>query len=187
MTDGMIRISARGAATKDDLVQMLSGRLHALARAHALVRRGFSEAVSAQYDSDLVELIGTIVRPHQELAGDATHRFSINGPSIRCGEHAMNGIALIFHELTTNAAKYGALNYDEGRVNVNWRQEDGNLVLRWVERGGAPLDAPPAASGFGSTLVQNTVVRQFGGVLDWEWQPLGLTVTITLPVESLSN
>jgi len=187
MTDGMIRISARGAATKDDLVQTLSGRLHALARAHALVRRGFSEAGSAQYDSDLVELIGTIVRPHEELAGDATHRFSINGPSIRCGEHAMNGIALIFHELTTNAAKYGALNYDEGRVNVNWRQEDGNLVLRWVERGGPPLDAPPAASGFGSTLVQNTVVRQFGGVLDWEWQPPGLTVTITLPVESLSN
>ena len=66
----------------------------------------------------------------------------------------MNGIALIFHELTTNAAKYGALNYDEGRVNVNWRQEDGNLVLRWVERGGPPLEAPPAASGFGSTLVQ---------------------------------
>src|SRR5277367_3901323 len=124
MTDGMIRISARGAATKEDLVQTLSGRLHALARAHALVRRGFSEAGSAQYDSDLVELIGTIVRPHEELAGDATHRFSINGPSIRCGEHAMNGIALIFHELTTNAAKYGALNYDEGRVNVNWRQED---------------------------------------------------------------
>jgi two-component sensor histidine kinase len=111
----------------------------------------------------------------------------IDGPSIRCGEHAMNGIALIFHELTTNAAKYGALRCDEGRVNVNWRREGGNLVLWWVERGGPPLDAPPAANGFGTTLVQNTVVRQFSGVLECKWHRQGLAVTITLPVESLSN
>ena len=82
----------------------------------------------------------------------------------------MNGIALIFHELTTNAAKYGALRCDEGRVDVNWRREDGTPVLRWVERGGPPLDAPPAAKGFGATLVQNTVVRQFSGVLESEWR-----------------
>ena len=94
------------------------------------MRRGFSEAGSPPYDLELAEPIRTIVRPHEDLAGDATYRVLIDRPSIRCGEHAMNGIALIFHELTTNAAKYGALRCDEGRVDVNWRREDGNLVLR---------------------------------------------------------
>jgi two-component sensor histidine kinase len=72
------------------------------------VLRGFSDAGSAPYDLELDELIRTIVRPHEDLADDATYRVLIDGPSIRCGEHAMNGMALIFHELTTNAAKHGA-------------------------------------------------------------------------------
>jgi hypothetical protein len=54
-------------------------------------------------------------------------------------------------------------------------------VLRWVERGGPPLDAPPVAKGFGITLLQNTVIRPFSGVLECEWRRQGLAVTITLP------
>ncbi len=187
MTDGMIRISARAAATKDELAQALSGRLHALARAHGLVRRSFSDIGSPPHGSELAELIRTIVRPHEGSADDAAGRFSIEGPAIRCGDHAMNGIALIFHELTTNAAKYGALSLDEGRVDVSWRQEEGQLAMRWVERRGPPVEAPPATKGFGGTLVQNTVVRQFKGTLDYEWRREGLTVTISLPIESLST
>lgn len=186
MTDGLIRISARDSATKDEMVEVLSGRLHALASAHALVRRNFSDVGPVPHASDIGALILAIVRPHEHPRGDGT-RISVEGPSIQCGDHAMNGIALVIHELTTNAAKYGALTVDEGRVRVSWWEEEGKLVLRWLERGGPRIEVPPSASGFGSTLVQNMVGRQFRGTLDCDWQREGLAVTITIPVENLST
>jgi two-component sensor histidine kinase len=131
-------------------------------------------------------LVRAIIQPHESSAGNGASRFFIEGPSIRCGDNAVNGVALVVHELATNAAKYGALNVDEGRVDVNWQQRDGTLVLRWVERGGPPIEAPPATKGFGSKLTQTTIVRQFGGTLDYEWLPKGLAVTITVPVDSLA-
>jgi two-component sensor histidine kinase len=182
MIDAMIRVSEKGAATKEEMAKVLSGRLHALARAHALVRRSFSENEVSPRASDLGALIRTIVSPHEAFSTDTTPRFSIDGPSIPCGEHAANGIALVFHELTTNAAKYGALTIDEGRVDVSWRQENDDLILRWIEHGGPPIEAPPTTNGFGSTLAQSTIVRQFGGTLDCDWRHAGLAVTIAVPV-----
>jgi two-component sensor histidine kinase len=186
MTDGLIRFSAKGAASKDEMVRVLSGRLHALASAHALVRRGFSNTGSDPRASDLGTLISTIVRPH-ESADDVGSRVSIDGPPIACGDRAINGLALVLHELATNAAKYGALKGDGGHIDVSWREEEGKLVLRWDERGGPRIEAPPATKGFGSALVQNTVVRQFGGTLDHDWRHSGMAVTMTMPVESLST
>jgi two-component sensor histidine kinase len=186
MIDAMIRVSEKGTATKDEMAKVLSGRLHALARAHALVRRSFSEAIGISPNaSDLGALIRAIVLPHEFFATDTRSRFSINGPLVLCGEHVANGIALVVHELTTNAAKYGALAVDEGRVDVSWREESDNLILRWVEQDGPPIEAPPTTSGFGSTLAQSTIVRQFGGTLDCDWQRAGLAVTITVPVERI--
>jgi two-component sensor histidine kinase len=185
VTDGMIRISAKSVATKDEMVQVLSGRLHALARADALVRRQFTESGIGPQGSDLATLVRTILEPH-DRADNATSRFSVEGPSIQCGDHARIGVALLFHEMATNAAKYGALFRDDGHIDVSWFENDGNLVVRWVERGGPPVEMQPETSGFGSTLVQNTI-RQFSGALDYEWQRKGLTVTITLPIESLAT
>jgi two-component sensor histidine kinase len=187
MTDGMIRISARGATTKDEMAHALSGRLHALASAHALVHRNFGEVGGITRASELGELIRKIVRPHEGAAADTTPRFSFDGPAMDCGDHAMNGIALVFHELATNAAKYGALKGEEGHVDIGWQQEGGTLVLRWIERGDPLIGEPPAHSGFGSTLAQTTIKRQFGGTLDFDWQSNGLAVTITVPAESLLN
>ena len=149
--------------------------------------RTFIEAEPASRASDLGALIRTIIRPHEGLVDGAASRFSIQGPSIQCGDHAANGIALIVHELATNAAKYGALKVNDGRVEVSWRQDEMNAVLHWVERGGPRIEAPPANNGFGSVLAQSTVVRQFAGTLDSEWQHQGLTVTVTLPLARLST
>ncbi len=186
ITDSMIRISAREATTKQELADMLSGRLHALAGAHALVRRSFSGSDQTPSESDLSELIRAIVRPHERIAAGGRARFSIEGPALQCGERATNGIALVIHELATNAVKYGALSGDEGHVVIGWRHDGGNLVLRWVERGGPLIAAPPAADGFGNTLMHTMVVRQLGGMLDYGWQRAGLAVTITLPVDRLA-
>jgi len=185
VTEGMIRISAKGAASKDAFAENLSDRLHAFARAHALVRASFSPNSSTPQGSELADMIRTIVAPHEAANADRG-RFSIEGPPIHCGEHASTSMALIFHELATNAVKYGALRREEGHIGIVWRHEDGNLTLRWTERGGPPIELPPETLNFGSTLVQNTVIRRFNGRLDYEWPREGMTATITMPIEGLS-
>lgn len=108
MADGMIRVSARNAATPAAMAQALSGRLHALANAHALVRRKISDIGSEPPATDLHDLIQAIVKAHEPSEDELPSPFAIAGPAIACGDHATNGIALLIHELTTNAAKYGA-------------------------------------------------------------------------------
>jgi two-component sensor histidine kinase len=186
MVGGMIHISARTSATKEEMAKMLSGRVIALSNAHALVRRSFAIAGPEQSAPDLAALIRVIVQPHDNLADAHASRFMIEGPPVQCGEHATNGIALVFHELATNATKYGALTLEKGRINVSWRRDEENLILHWVERGGPDIDTPPTTSGFGSTLAHATIVRQFGGTLSYEWQRTGLDVAITLPIDRLS-
>ena len=123
MIGGMIHFSARASTTKEEMAKMLSGRVIALSNAHALVRRSFSVAGSELKAPDLATLIRAIVQPHDNPSDAGASRFLIEGPSIQCGEHATNGIALVIHELATNAAKYGALTTDTGSVNVTWRRD----------------------------------------------------------------
>jgi two-component sensor histidine kinase len=187
VTDGMIRVSAKTATTKDELALALSGRLHALARADALVRRNVGNAASPSRVSELGALTRTILAPHQ--VGEDAHasRFTIEGPALDCGERATNGLALVLHELATNAVKYGALHVEDGHVDIGWRKTDKIFTLRWVERGGPPIETAPAADGFGSVLAKMMVVQQLGGTLDYDWAGSGLSFTITLPVKSLST
>jgi two-component sensor histidine kinase len=185
MTDGMIRYSAKTAATTAEMSALLSGRLHALANAHALVRREFGEIGSVEAASDLKTLIQKIASPHENAAGEGAPRFSIAGPPIRCGERATNGIALIFHELATNAAKYGSLKAEEGRVAVEWRREDDQLIFNWVERHGPPIAAPDRDDGFGGQLLRR-MVAQFGGTISYDWQHAGLAAKITFPFDAIA-
>jgi two-component sensor histidine kinase len=187
MIDALIRISGKGVTSADEMTKLLSGRLQALSSAHALVRRSFSPVGQLPHSSDLKALIRAIVAPHERPDADGASRFSVSGPTIECGEHATNGIALIFHELTTNAAKYGALTADKGAVDVSWWRQDDMLVMHWLECGGPQIEAAPAKSGFGSALAQATIVRQFGGTLDCDWRRSGLAVTVTLPIERLAT
>jgi two-component sensor histidine kinase len=180
ITDGMIRVSARAASTPAEMSELLSGRLHALSAAHGLVRRSVDDE-ARQEGAELDQLLQTILRPH-----GTRDRFEISGPPLRLGDRATNGIALVFHELATNAAKYGALALEAGTVGVSWQRKSGHLILRWQERNGPRIEAPPLKKGFGSTLSQNTVVGQFGGTLDYDWQPDGLSVAIKVPFANLS-
>jgi two-component sensor histidine kinase len=187
MTDGLLRMTARNTETKEEMSQVLSGRLHALASAHALVRSGFRALVPAPDGADLASLIRTIVEAHDAFDGNMASRFSLDGPLVPCHEHAINNVALTFHELATNAAKYGALTSDTGHVDVSWQLEGDNLVVSWSERGGPEIEGPPTVRGFGSRLVENTVTRQYGGTLDYDWRREGLRVKITVPAECLAG
>ncbi|HEY6622075.1 MAG TPA: HWE histidine kinase domain-containing protein [Steroidobacteraceae bacterium] len=184
ISDGLIHVSAKAASTPAEMSEILSGRMRALAAAHSLVRRSFDAQAVAE-GADFNELVHKILLPHERSA--PASRFVVEGPRIRLGDRAASGIALVLHELATNSAKYGALNGDDGSVAVKWREADDSLILDWTERGGRVLAGPPVKTGFGTKLSQSTVVGQFGGSLSYDWNPAGLSVTMSMPTAKLSH
>jgi two-component sensor histidine kinase len=192
VADGLIRSSARTAQSVPELVKMLSGRVHALAAAHSVVKRRVRDLDSGHEQIELADLVSAITEAHETLGGadrdrpGGGQRFTITGPSVGCGDHAANSFALVIHELTTNAAKYGALSVPSGRVSIDWQLADSRMVLRWTERGGPLVTSPPERAGFGSTLIRRTIEGQFNGGVEQDWRPEGLTVTLTAPLERLA-
>jgi two-component sensor histidine kinase len=181
VTAGMVRFSEKSASTPAEMSQILIGRLQALAEANAMVRRSFSERTTPA-TANLADLAGKIMRPHAPR--DRQH-FVAQGPDIQLGEHATNGLALVLHELATNAVKYGALKLEDGTVELSWRKSGEHIVLEWRERGGPPIVTPPKSSGFGTRLTQSTVSGQFAGELAYDWKPEGLAVTMKLRAATL--
>jgi CheY-like chemotaxis protein len=101
-------------------------------------------------------------------------RFKFDGPTIGLSQHAFSVFALLFHEMTTNAAKFGALSASEGLLEITWELlESGDCLIRWVETGG-PTVAPPSRKGFGTTLIDRIVVSDLGGNADLHYMPTGL-------------
>ena len=89
-------------------------------------------------------------------------------------------LAVIVHELATNAAKYGALSSRGGKVRMTWLQSsEGQLAICWREFGG-PLVAPPTRNGFGSRVMK-TLIEQTGGTIAFHWREDGLCCNITIP------
>ncbi len=185
IVDAMIHMSKRSATSAADMAETLSGRLHALATAHALVRRNFNTGAGEplQSTASLKGLILAILKPYEMADAD---RFVIEGRDIHLGDQATTGLALVLHELATNAAKYGALARDRGSVSVDWRQEGETLALQWRESGGPAIVAAPARQGFGSKLARDTIQRQLGGTLSLDWKAQGLAADFVLPLAKLA-
>ena len=93
-------------------------------------------------------------------------------------------MAMLLHELATNAVRHGALSVPEGRVSLTWEfdAKDGRLQLLWTESGGPPIPAPPVRRGFGSRLITQLVERQLGGELQSDWQMKGLRISLAFSV-----
>ena len=132
--------------------------------------------------TDLQTLLRAIVDPHEAPAGQKS-RLSLQGPAVLIGSHATNGIALVAHELATNAIKYGALREAVGTVGVDWKVDGKDLRLRWIERGGVRVEGPPASTGFGTQLVRQTITGSLGGAIHYDWKTEGLDVEICFPLE----
>ena len=105
-------------------------------------------------------------------------QFALDGEDVECPASAAISLALIVHELTTNASKYGALSAAGGSVDVSWRCDGDRLRLGWVEHGGPP-PKPPTRSGFGTKLLRRSV-RQFDGTVDMHYAPSGLELQLSL-------
>jgi two-component sensor histidine kinase len=184
IASSLVRLTARNSDTKEEMAERLLGRFDALATAHGLVRRSFLPDREDAKVQDFGTLLRAITLPH-ERPSPLEPRFTFSGPSIDLGDHALNGVALIINELTTNAVKYGPLAGECGQIAVKWYTDGNSLVVRWLERGGPKIANPPESLGFGSKLLRGTVAR-LGGKLEHDWGSDGLSVRIALPLASLS-
>jgi len=163
-------VSLTRAATKEEFIVAVVGRVAALGRAHSLLAQNRWEG------GDLAKICA------DETAG--CHRedqVQILGPRVVLSPSAVQPVGLLIHELATNAVKHGALSVDPGRVEISWTiLPDGDLELRWKESGGPSVEEPTTA-GFGSTLVKQFTTRQLGGTLDIHWPTSGMQLIATLP------
>jgi two-component sensor histidine kinase len=175
--DAMMRAASRRLDSPGALADNISGRLRALAMAHSLVTPSELD-VTTSSNVDLGELLRTILQPYESAS-------ALEGPPIALGPRAANNLALVFHELATNAAKYGALCEGCGRVTAAWQISGDALRLRWQEHDGPLVAGEPAQLGFGSLLTQRSV-GTLGGSMIYHWQEAGLIVEMTLPLEHLS-
>jgi two-component sensor histidine kinase/ActR/RegA family two-component response regulator len=152
--------------------EAVEGRVNSMARAHSLL--------SATRWSGA--LLGDLVT--QELVAFSTcGRVDAKGPMLAIRPEATQAVALVLHELATNAAKYGALAEAAGRLTVTWSIGRGplKLTLVWREEGGPPIAGPPGCHGFGMVLIEQVVGGQLSGRLDLDWRRDGLCCTMTFP------
>jgi PAS domain S-box-containing protein len=185
IASGLVSMTARSAMNTNDMAEALRGRLAALARAHELVRPVLGPGVQRADPISIRELVSAIMDPY--AFGNDKGRISLIGPKVEVGPNTTTSLALVFHELATNAAKYGALSHPEGRLRIEWAVKDGEAHLHWTEQGGPTLAEPPDFEGFGSLLARKSIAGQLGGTLRYEWKPKGLRVHMDLPRERLSQ
>lgn len=165
----------RGAADPE-LAKAFEGRIVALSKTHDLLGGA---------DWDVVGLGDVIERMLQPfgLRDQQAPRFTIIGEDVRLQPQAALTLAMVFHELATNAAKYGALATDAGRVSVDWTLEPGpggdKVLLRWQESGGPPV-VPPTRQGFGSWLIQRGLAQELGAEVHLDYAPAGMSCRIVL-------
>lgn len=182
LVQSMVRLSAKGAKSAGALADVLSGRLVAMAAAHGLVRR---EKVTG-VETTLASILAAILKPYA-LGTPQSARIELIGPSVSCGEVAASGLALIAHELATNAAKYGALASEAGRLTIEWEVGDETLTVNWRETGCSLVGEQPPAVGFGTNLIDRTTKVQLGGSFERQWLAQGVVCTLTVPLHSLRN
>ena len=166
-----------GSGSMDEFVAALDGRIKSMADAHALLSRSRWQGVSL---TDLVR---------QELAPYATvGNTTVEGPDVVLTTEATQTVAMVLHELATNAAKYGALSTPQGRVSVHWDRRStasarATLRLEWHEQGG-PAVAAPAQTGYGTSVIRELIPYELGGTAELEFAADGVCCTIEITVDS---
>ena len=171
---GLIRLSARGAENKQQMVEALESRLAALGRTHNIAMRDDSKTVS----------IAEILEAERSAVPSLKERIVVEvDPNIGTVPSLADSITLVFHELTTNAVKYGALSNDTGRVHITSETApEGEVELIWREEGGPPVEEPQQ-TGFGSQLIRGALSSQ--ARVELTFPVTGATCRITIPARAI--
>ncbi|QIG79226.1 HWE histidine kinase domain-containing protein [Stakelama tenebrarum] len=173
---GLVRQSRDPGVDTASYMELLEGRIEALARAHdQITQDNWSPAPLARIiDTEAAAYLGT-------RAG----RIDLDGPMVMLRPQAFTTLALVLHELMTNSAKYGALS-DSGTIRVTWNLDDeGDLRIQWRERGG-PAVQPPTRQGFGSTIIQRSIPYDLGGLAEVRYPVTGLEADFCIPAKQVA-
>jgi PAS domain S-box-containing protein len=177
----LVRVAAIVTETRersqslDDFVETLGGRFQSLAAAHSLLSQGRWQGVG------IADLIRDQLAPY--ATGTNT---SIDGPKVALSAATTQALAMVVHELATNAVKFGALSRPGGQVSVSWAAPAGgdgaaDLTVVWRETGGPPV-TKPTQSGFGTSLIGELISHQLGGAVELAFDPGGVCCRMKLPL-----
>lgn len=175
VVNSIVSLSAKGDPAAMSFGEALQGRLHALGRTHQILGEPSGGVV------ELGELIASELSPYRDA--DSANVI-LSGPRVVLPFRVSVSLALVLHELTTNAVKYGGLSTAAGKVSIRWELVDSNvedssqrLIMKWVESGGPPV-VPPRQRGFGTTLIQ----RSLGSGVTFVYNPAGLEARLDIPL-----
>ncbi|MDN3718233.1 sensor histidine kinase [Roseibium salinum] len=172
----MARQTAAGSDTIEEFSQSFVARLQAMANAQDLL-------VSSRWnEADLEEHISIELR---QVFGEKLEQAKLSGPPVKLNEERAQALGLTFHELATNALKYGGMSEKSGDLSVTWRLEgEGQhrmLVLDWNENAGGDV-RPPEGEGFGTKLMDANIRGRLGGTIERRYDNDGLKVNIRIPM-----
>ena len=149
------------------------GRINSLAKSYSLVSR------KQWGDVSLRDIIDNELQAYRQ---GASRNVDLVGADITFDSARALGLGLVFHELVTNAAKYGALSTATGHLNVTWTRDEGRLIISWLESVGTAVSAP-SRRGFGMELIDRQLASSFQGQAHFDYGSGGLAVRIIIPLE----
>jgi PAS domain S-box-containing protein len=171
----VVRHTQRRSGTTDEFVKAVHGRIQSIAAAHALMSQSRWSGVS------LTNLIRHQLAPYATETNTA-----IDGPDVALSSGQTQGVAMVIHELATNAAKHGALSTPDGRVSVSWGRTATDaaaiLTITWREHGSPPI-AAPVRSGYGLSLIRDLIPHELGGTVDLTFPLDGACCKIEIPLD----
>ena len=179
---GLINLTKRVAGGPRPELAELGQRVAALGRAHEFARPHSEQSAPRAETGTLHGLINQILEPYAFSQFD---RIVISGDDVAIDDRGVTPVALVLHELATNAAKYGALVAEEGQVRIAIMRDGDDLTIDWTERNGPYLSGAPTTTGFGTKLADLSVERQLGGTIERTWNSNGLEVRIGLQCSRL--
>lgn len=168
----LVMQTLRNTERSIDARALLDARLAALSRAHDLL------TAQSWKSAGLSELVRRGLEPFSVVDG----RVIVAGPDVRLTPRQAVALSIALHELATNAAKYGALSNEHGRVNVEWGVDEAGLKLTWRETGGPPV-SPPTRTGFGTRLIERSLAHDLGGAAQIRYLESGAVAEISAPLE----
>jgi len=173
----MARQTAARTDNTEEFVESFSARLQAMAASHDLL------VSQSWYGADLRELIMTHLG---QSIDPGSSQIEVRGDTRSVTAEAAQNLGLALHELTTNAAKYGALSVTDGKLTVAWEQVGENIRLTWIETGG-PEVVPPKRNGFGRMLLERLVGPSLDGEVTIEFPQEGVRCVIEFPSKHLAG
>lgn len=175
VVSAIVSQTLKTSSSPEDFAAYVGSRIGAIAKAHSLLTD------AGRGEMSLHAVIETELAPYSHDG----RNIAIKGRDVALTPKAGLSVAMVIHELASNAAKYGALSLRSGRLSVEWEatgeERNGKLTLRWIEAGGPPVQKPQCR-GFGTILIERSLAHEFDADVNQEYDTAGFRCAITIPL-----